>query len=270
MSRIIYDEIGDGYDTTRRADPEIVATLLKFIAVQPGRNYLDLACGTGNYTAELCKSGANWHGLDQSQTMLLEARQKSADVQWTQADVQATGFPDAHFTACVCTLAIHHFPDLEETFRETARILEPSGQLVVFTSTPEQMSGYWLNEYFPEMLKASRAQMPSLEDLKSAFSASGLTFCQAHPFSITPKLQDFFLYSGKQRPEIYLHERVRDGISSFRNLCSEEELDAGLARMSGDIRSGRMETVIRNFENEYGDYCFVVAKNKRNESGRSK
>lgn len=82
---------------------------------------------------------------------------------------------------------------------------------------------------------------------------------RADPVFITPQLQDFFLYSGKQRPEMYLSEDVRRGISSFRNFCSKAELSEGLELLTGDINSGHINNVIDNYENSHGDYLFVVA-----------
>jgi hypothetical protein len=36
------------------------------------------------------------------------------------------------------------------------------------------MEGYWLNNYFPEMLQASIAKMPSLEFITEALTGAGL------------------------------------------------------------------------------------------------
>ena len=49
----LYDKIGIGYDTTRRADPFILSRLLHYLAPVKGRLYLDVGCGTGNYTAAI-------------------------------------------------------------------------------------------------------------------------------------------------------------------------------------------------------------------------
>lgn len=46
----IYNELGNNYDTTRKPDPEITATLAAHLQIETGGRYLDIACGTGNYT----------------------------------------------------------------------------------------------------------------------------------------------------------------------------------------------------------------------------
>ena len=52
-----YDQIGDGYDTTRRADPAKVRRLATYLALAPGRRYLDVGCETGNHPAALAALG---------------------------------------------------------------------------------------------------------------------------------------------------------------------------------------------------------------------
>ena len=255
----IYDRIGDGYDTTRRADPQILEVLHELLEIREECTFLDIACGTGNYTARLAGHGGRWHAFDQSETMLAEARGKSVAIEWQNFDIEKTDYPDNYFDAAMCSLAIHHFKDLSRAFREIARVLKPGGRLVIFTSTPDQVAGYWLYEYFPRMMQASCTQMPSLAALEQAMRPYDLQISYTQPFFITPELQDFFLYSGKQRPAMYLSEDVRRGISSFRNFCSDSELNMGLELLEKNIRSGHINNVIDKYENLLGDYLFVVA-----------
>lgn len=256
--KTIYDKIGSGYDTTRKADPFILSQLNRYLEIRDNKNYLDVACGTGNYTSEIAKFGGNWFAFDQSQIMLSEAAQKSKVVQWAKCDVEKTSYESSFFDGAICSLAIHHFPNLSKAFQEISRVLKPGSRLVLFTATPEQMNGYWLNEYFPSMMQASCEQMPALITIENAIKNHGLTIESTHPLFITPELQDFFLYSGKQRPDLYLEKLVRDGISSFRNLCQKKELESGLFLLSRDIETGAINDVIERYENDIGDYLFVV------------
>jgi len=256
--KIGYDKIGIGYDTTRKADPYILSKLNQFLEIKENKNYLDVACGTGNYTSEMAKFGGNWSAFDQSEVMLSEAKQKSKLVQWSKYNVENTNFESSYFDGAFCSLAIHHFPNLSKAFNEISRVLKPSARMILFTAIPEQMYGYWLNEYFPNMMQASCDQMPSLTAIESAINKHGLTIESTQPFFITSELQDFFLYSGKQRPEIYLEKPVRDGISSFRNLCSKKELEAGLSTLQSDIETGAINDVIQKYNNDIGDYLFIV------------
>ena len=101
--------------------------------------------------------------------------------------------------------------------------------------------------------------MPSIKKVTQAMSCAGLKIQQIKAFFIKPDLQDFFLYSGKQRPEMYLSKKIRDSISSFRNFCTQEELAMGLSDLKSDIESGNISDIISEYANDLGDYCFVVA-----------
>ena len=50
MSLAVYDKIGKTYDQTRKADPEISAKIINFLSPKENGCYLDVGCGSGNYT----------------------------------------------------------------------------------------------------------------------------------------------------------------------------------------------------------------------------
>jgi SAM-dependent methyltransferase len=226
----LYDRIGSGYDVTRRPDPIIAGRLSHHVALEGHRTYLDIGCGTGNYTSTLAAVGGGWTGIELSAKMIAEARGKSSQVQWCLCAAQALPFSSRVFSGAMCTLAIHHFDDLLPVFREVHRVLD-KGKFVILTATPEQMQSYWLNEYFPEAMRKSIEQMPALELVTGALTQAGFTSLETEGFDIRNDLQDFFLYSGKHRPEMYLDEGVRRGISTFASLADPAEVAGGSRRL---------------------------------------
>ncbi len=254
----LYDRIGGGYDVTRRPDPIIAGRLGHHLAVESHGNYLDIGCGTGNYTSILAAVGGGWTGVELSSNMIAEARGKSSQVQWCLAGAQALPFFGWNFYGAVCTLAVHHFDDLLPVFREVHRVLD-KGKFVILTAMPEQTQSYWLNEYFPEAMRMSIEQMPALDLVTGALTQAGFTSLETEGFDIRNDLQDFFLYSGKHRPEMYLDEGVRRGISTFASLADPAEVAGGCLRLAADIRSGRINEVMVAYENRGGDYLFVIA-----------
>lgn len=255
-----YNEIGKGYDTTRKADQEILNLIVSLMCLKENEQYLDVGCGTGNYTHRLAQVSGIWKAFDQSEVMIEKAKEKSSSIEWCISDVIKTPYESNSFNAILCTLAIHHFQDLDGAFKEISRILAPKGKFVIFTSTPEQMEKYWLNHYFPKMLECSIKQMPSINKIETALRNANLGLVENKPFFVSGKLKDLFLYSGKQRPEMYLSEAVRAGISSFRKFCSDSELESGLALLAADIESRNISNVIKQYEGNIGDYCFLVAQ----------
>ena len=255
----LYDRIGSTYASSRCADPAIAQTLARELRLAPTGIYLDLACGTGNYTVALNALGGSWSAVDLSEVMLAQARQKCDTVAWAQSSADALPFSDAVFDGAICTLAVHHFPDLDAPFTEVRRTLR-SGSFVVFTGLAEQMRHYWLCHYFPETMARSIEKMPSEAQIRAALSRSGFKSVVVTPFFVTNELEDLFLYSGKHRPDLYLDPAVRANISSFASLAPVEELEDGLVRLAADLHSGAFAAVKARYATGSGDYAYIVAR----------
>ena len=253
-----YDLIGKGYNTTRKADPYLASRLFHFLKPTGEKPILDIGCGTGNYTVALQTHGLKLWGIDPSHRMLNEAKRRSDAIKWMPGDAENIPTDDNFFGGIVATLTIHHWPDLPKAFSELSRVLDEDGKIVVFTSTPEQMRGYWLNHYFPKMLQTSIEQMPSMEILGDALSTAGLTIIEHEKYFVSDDLQDQFLYVGKNNPSLYFDEAIRSGISSFAALSNADEVSAALEMLKDDITSRHIETVKKKYENDLGDYLFLV------------
>ncbi|OGX61748.1 MAG: methyltransferase type 11, partial [Paenibacillus sp. RIFOXYA1_FULL_44_5] len=256
----LYDSIGIHYDTTRRADPEIARRLIQHLQIFDDRPVIDIACGTGNYTIMLKQSGLHMSGTDISETMLQAARKKSAEVDWVQADVTQLPFEDESYAGAICLLAVHHFQDTARSFQEIHRVLKPGSRFVIFTSSPEQMRKYWLTAYFPSMMEKSIQQMPDQRVIMNHLEKAGFNVIGTESFMIQPNLQDFFLYSGKYRPEMYLRDEVRQSISSFANLAEQEEIEEGCRKLSTDIMKRQFIERTRAYTSDLGDYLFITAE----------
>jgi ubiquinone/menaquinone biosynthesis C-methylase UbiE len=255
---VLYNKIGVNYNSTRSADPFLLEQLIILLGPKPDATYLDIGCGTGNYTSELQKRGFSIIGIDPSAEMLATAKTQNMNIEWRLGTAEKTGLGTGSIDGIIVFLTIHHWLNLEQSFKELEKVLTTGGKIVLFTSTPKQMKGYWLNHYFPNMLEASIKQMPSIEEVKSAMNMAGLKFSGTKKYFIQPDLQDLFLYCGKNNPEIYLNAKVRNGISSFSSLANIREVKNGLKALSRDIESGEIDEVISNFNNDDGDYLFIT------------
>ena len=254
-----YDTIGVGYDTTRRPDPRLAERILALLEPVTDGRYLDVACGTGNYTHVLQARGLDIVGVDESTTMLTAARAKYPAIAWLQADVADLPFGDGSFDGAICTQAIHHFPNLAGALSEMARVLH-AGRLVILTATRDQMRHYWLNAYFPRAMRRAIEQLPSDRQLQAAIDQAQLRVVGTEPWSVPSDPIDLFLYSGKHNPSLYLDARVRQGISTFANLAEAIEVDTGLACLQRDIATGTIAQVMARYASAEGDYLFLVAQ----------
>lgn len=253
-----YNKIGINYNQTRKVDAYLTEQLLKHLNPKKSGLYLDIGCGTGNYTSKLHEKGFQFIGIDPSIEMLKKAQAKNQNIQWKIGSAEKTDIPQNSVDGIIGTLTIHHWTNLKRAFSELAYILKPNGKIIIFTSTPVQMKGYWLNHYFPKMLEDSIDQMPSLKVVEDAMNHSNIKIIKTETYNIKPDLEDQFLYCGKQNPELYFDESIRHGISSFSALANIEEVESGLATLRADINSGRIKEIIKSYENDFGDYLYII------------
>ncbi len=260
MGATIYDTIGTDYNAYRTADPYLLSRISALLKPKTNRQYLDLGCGTGNYTIPLSETGIKMTGIDPSKKMIEEAQSRYQGVQWKMGSAENIPAQDESFHAVLSTLTIHHWKNIKKAFQEISRVLKSDGRFVCFTSTPEQMKGYWLNHYFPKMLAKSTMQMPSFYVLKQAAALAGFRISTIEEYYVKEDLSDHFLHVGKHRPELYFNQKIRNGISSFTALANKEEIDTGLKKLRADIDSGRFAIIKNSYENDWGDYLFMVAE----------
>lgn len=255
-----YDHIGIGYNRTRKADGYLTERLFYHLDPKTGENYLDIGCGTGNYTIALNRKGVHFAGVDPSQQMLDKAKAGSTSIDWRIGKAEDIPLAAESVNGVMGFLTMHHWTDLHKGFEEVNRVLKPHGKVVLFTSTPKQMKGYWLNHYFPQMLAQSMVQMPSYKKVKRSLENNKFTVLTLEKYFVKPDLQDLFLYSGKHQPKLYFNEQVRKGISSFSSLAHKEEVQKGLLALKKDIESGAINHIMENYRNTDGDYLFITGQ----------
>lgn len=87
---------------------------------------LDLACGTGSLTRELCRRGVDVYGIDASAEMLCEAMQKSLeeglDILFLRQKMQNLNLYGT-INTCICTLdSINHMTRVEDVRKAFDRV----------------------------------------------------------------------------------------------------------------------------------------------------
>lgn len=258
----LYDKIGVNYNATRNADPYIVQKIHDLLNPELSMVYLDIGCGTGNYTIEFANKGLNFIGVEPSEKMLMEARLKSKAVNWVLGAAESIPANDGSFDGGIATLTIHHWTNLDAAFKEVARVLKNGSKFIIFTAFPRQMKGYWLNHYFPQMMAKSMKTMPSLEDIRKSSELVGFKLKTTEVYEIKAEPVDLFLYSGKHHPSLYLDPEIRKGISSFSVLAHQHEVEEGIGHLHKDIQNDVFQNVAESFDNKLGDYVFVVLQKK--------
>ena len=109
------------------------------------RLLLDLCCGTGTLTAEMSRRGYEMIAADQSEEMLMEAREKAASLSPAPLFLcQSAQELDLYGTvdAALCSLdGINYLPgeDLGEVFRRPCLFVRPGGLLIFDVKSPESL-----------------------------------------------------------------------------------------------------------------------------------
>jgi ubiquinone/menaquinone biosynthesis C-methylase UbiE len=103
--------------------------LIDFARVKKGRRVLELGCGTGIYTEELARTGAEIFAVDISQNMLNMAKQalNAQNVFYVQADVNRLPFASRFFDSVVGAYVLQYL-ELERCLPEIRRVLKNKGR----------------------------------------------------------------------------------------------------------------------------------------------
>ncbi|MGN6566758.1 MAG: class I SAM-dependent methyltransferase [Flavipsychrobacter sp.] len=255
----IYNSIGQGYNTTRKADPYIAERLYQLLSPAKDGIYLDIGCGTGNYLAAMVHKGLKMVGIDPSEIMLAEAANKQLNVELVQAYSDEIPFPTDYFSGAIAVLTIHHWINKQAGFTELRRVIKEGGKLVFFSFTPEQTMGYWLHHYFPQMITRAALAVPTLQEMEDMLMLAGFKNVATELYDVREDLQDHFMNAHKSHPERYLQDEVRNGMSAFRLAPDRQEIITGLERLRTDIRSGEINSIMDQYKNQLGDYIFIIA-----------
>ena len=115
------------YDRTRPRYPELLVE--RIIAISPGRDVLDVGCGTGTAARQFQAGGCTVLGVEPDQRMAEFARRTGVDVD--VATFEAWESAGRRFDAVVAGTA-WHWVDPAAGAVKAAQVLRPGGRLAVF------------------------------------------------------------------------------------------------------------------------------------------
>jgi SAM-dependent methyltransferase len=136
-------------------------------------------------------------------------------------------FRDESFDASLAVLTIHHWPDLPRGLQELRRVAR---QTVVVLTFDTSIGGFWLMDYFPEMVEIDQQNMPSMAEMQRHLGRISV-----FDVPVPHDCVDGFLGAYWRRPHAYLQADVRAAISSFSMISGVE---AGLSALQADLDSG--------------------------------
>lgn len=98
--------------------------------LRPGMTVLELGCGTGYFTQELARSGADVVAIDVSPELLEIARSNCSapNVRYQIENAYALSYPEAVFDSVVGSSVLHHL-EIAAALRNIYRVLKPGGTI---------------------------------------------------------------------------------------------------------------------------------------------
>ena len=200
---------------------------------------LDLSCGTGIYLDKqiaeypLPEYKIKWIGLDKSESMINQAKQKQINSDLIIADVINMPLSNNSVNYISNRFAFHHYEDKEKAVREIYRILKPNGAINLVNMNPEYMKHFWVYKYFPSAIELDKERFCETKYLYDLLENNRFKV----EVNIKVKMKKF------KYPHILEDAKNRD--MSQLQIITEEEYNAGISKMEEDSKHN--EYIIGDF-----------------------
>ncbi len=103
---MVNDWNAEHYDNKLGYVSELGKGVISLLDPKPGEKILDLGCGTGDLTHEIAMSGASVMGIDQSVTMIQQARKKYPHITFIVGNAEELDM-NRQFNAVFSNAALH-------------------------------------------------------------------------------------------------------------------------------------------------------------------
>jgi SAM-dependent methyltransferase len=137
--------LGDYAAVASDVIPDLGAVLVDACRVKPGDSVLDVAAGPGNAAIPAALAGAKVVACDLTPELLESGRQlaaqRSAVLEWRQADAEALPFADGEFNTVLSCVGVMFAPNHRACAGEMVRVCRPGGTIGLINWTPEGFVG---------------------------------------------------------------------------------------------------------------------------------
>jgi SAM-dependent methyltransferase len=219
----LYDTIGAAYTVTRRTEPRIAARI--WAALGDARTVLNVGAGTGSYEPP------DRDVIAVEPSALMRAQRPSGPAPCVAALAESLPFEDQSFDAAMAVSTVHHWQDPIAGLREMRRVAR---RVVVFTFDATDTGWhrrFWLTrDYLPEVADLL-VGLPSLAEQARTIGA------RVEPVLIPWDCADGFFEAYWRRPEAYLDDQVRRGVSVWARVGPKAEQRA-VRSLRADLFSG--------------------------------
>lgn len=167
--------------------PWHMRTIAKRLCLSPGDAVLDIACGEGNWLAELQRHGAKVIGIDISPRAVASARQRLPDADIREGVAETLTFDDDQFDLITCMGSLEHFLDQPRALQEMRRVGKPDAKYLILVPNVGFLSRR-LGLYRGTGQVAIRETVRSIVEWTAMFESAGLEiqamWRDLHPLSM--------------------------------------------------------------------------------------
>ncbi len=213
----------------------IAADFIDWLALERGREWADVGCGTGAMTGRILEkmAPASVRAVDQSEAYLAEARASLPDarVQFQVGDACALPWEAASVDAAVSGLVLNFVADADAMANEMRRVTRPGGRVGMYVwdyaDGMQMMRHFWdvASELVPAgagLDEAERFPLCRPAPLQALFERAGLESIAVRALELAAVFRDFDDYwqpfLSRQGPApAYLASLPDDTRSAIRN-----------------------------------------------------
>lgn len=218
------------YDRGRLDDkvPFWIEEVARKAQLSPESRILDVGCGTGSFTINFTrKISRQVVGVDPSREMLAQAKSKpdSRSVEWIVAVAEYLPLVDRGFDCIFMSQVWHHIAGKEAAVKESLRVLDENGKIVIRTFSHEQLRQKPVFWFFPEALPSQLRGYTDIPQLEATLTWHGYRSADHHTY----RSENYML------PSQYI-EAAEKRWWSMLGLLSDEDRQRGIARLKEHIR----------------------------------
>ncbi len=244
-----FNQMAPIYDAYRGVDAQVLEHLSRRVKARAsgrGQALLDIGCGTGRYSIQLAEAyGLQLTGVDVSEKMLNQAREKHPADVWLLKPIEEAWFSDESFDFILMSYVIHHLRDYPRTLSDCHRYLRPGGVLFIVTDSHEQFHSSYFHRLVPRIMEIDLKRFPEIDTLcdtltRTGFKVDVTELSKRNTVSFSRDVEDIV-------------EKTRRKAFSTLTYLTDDELETGARRVEeyllGELRKGpviedRVKTVI--------------------------
>jgi SAM-dependent methyltransferase len=222
-----YDQVGGGYATTQRPDARIATQIHE--ALGDACSIANVGAGAGAY--EPCDREVL--PIEPSEQMIAQRSPELATA--IKGHAECLPLDSDSVDAAMACMTLHHWADWRIGVQELRRVARK--RVVIFTYDHSYAGRFWLlRDYLPKLARLDSASFPGIHEQCVATGDD----VRVEPVPIPHDCEDGFLAAYWRRPEAYLDDQIRAGMSAFQLPGAEQLLD-GLQDLAEDLQTGRWE-----------------------------